>query len=469
MANIKNFDVLIIGSGPGGMASALRASQQGYQVAIAEREAIGGTGINMGADPSKSLLRNAEIAFLLRHGHHDFGFSFDHLTLDYQAAMQRSRWVAKTLSDQARKQLAKNKVSIFDGSATLTSPGVINVSDPAGEVSTINTRHVIIATGASPLNVPGIPIDGVKVITCREAIMKDTLPPSVLIIGGGALGVEFASIWNGNGSQVTLVEFMSRLVPLEDEEIGEALTEALKARGIRVLTDTSVVSIHLTAEGVTATLCTPSGNIHLKVDQILEAYSFGHNSSALGLDAIGVNLGKYGVIITDNSLSTNIPGVWAVGDVNGKLMLAASAKEMGRHVADNISGNETRIPDYLFMPKVTYCHPQIASFGLTETQALQAGKKITVMRQSFINNGMALASGDGTGFVKIIINQKDNCILGAHLIGNGVSELLPELNFACQHRHTISDIALSGHAHPSLGESISTAAEEYQSHMRIRK
>jgi dihydrolipoamide dehydrogenase len=456
---MSNYDLAVIGSGPGGTAAALYAARSGLKTIIIEQEAIGGTSLNMGADPSKALLRNAEIIHLIRKKGNDFGFSFDKLQIDYSLAVKRSRSVASKLSKNANEQLVSSGVDIVIGSASLLAPDTLSIATPGGKKKTHATRNTIVATGAMPKDVPGIKIDGKQIVTYREAILQENLPTSVLIIGGGALGVEFASIWSGYGVNVNIVEIMPNLVSYEDKAVFVALTSAFESQGIKLFTGSQVNTIQKTNKGVEINIATPQGMVPIRVDQVLEAISFKHSSQNLGLENLGVEIGEDGVIRTNSDLHTNIQGVWAVGDVNGKLMLAASAAAQGIYVVDQIIGKASPALDYLMMPKVTYCHPQIASLGLTEDQAREQGYEIQVATCDFAENGMALSHDETQGFAKIIREKESGKILGAHLIGMGVSELLPELILAQKYSHSAVDVSSAIHAHPSLGETLARACQ----------
>lgn len=456
----NKYDITIIGSGPSGVAAALRSTELGLKTLIIEKGLPGGTGANMGAIPTKALLRNAEVIWTLRNLGKQFGFSATNLKADYQAAILRSREVAKTLSQQVLQELQQNHVDFLHGTARLIDRNTVEVVTEAHGAAKILTDHIVIATGATPMHVPGIETDGRIVIDYRQAVLQETPPESVLIVGGGALGVEFASFWNAYGVIVTIVETMPHLVPYEDAEIGMELENAFTLRGIQVITNSQIRSIKRRTDHAEVTLQSGGEETTLRFAQVLEAVSFRHNSDGLGLEKIGVQLGINGVIETDEHLQTNIPGIWAIGDVNGKLMLAAAGREMGKYVAEKIAGLLPPALDYENMPKITYCHPQIASFGLTEEQARQRGYRVKVGRTSFASNSMAICQGETTGWLKLIADADTHFILGAHLIGANVQELLSEIIFAATNGHTLDSLARACHGIPTLGEIITKTAQE---------
>jgi dihydrolipoamide dehydrogenase len=420
--------------------------------------------LNVGCIPSKALLKNAELAHTLRERAKDFGIAFDNLILDYSAAVKRSRQVSDRLTKGVGFLMKKNNVEVFLGSAKLSSKDSITVTDAEGKTQELKTKNIIIATGAHAAPIPGIAVDGTHVLTYWEAILQEKLPASVVIIGAGAIGVEFATIWNSYGAEVTLVEMMPRIVPLEDEEISTELARAFKKRKINLLTGTRVQSAAGSENGAKVIVSTPEGEKTLEAEQALLAIGFKPNSDGLGLEEVGVKLGPRGHVEVDERMATNFPGIWAIGDVTGKLLLAHVASTMGIIAAENIAGAETTSIDYSMVPRATFCQPQIASFGLTEAQAKEAGHEIKVGRFNFQANGKALGLGEGSGFVKLISDAKTGKLLGAHLIGPEVSELLPELTLAQRMELTTAEIARNIHTHPTLSEVLMEAAESAEGH-----
>lgn len=462
----ETYDVVVIGAGPGGYVAAIRAAQLGQKTAIIDKEWLGGVCLNVGCIPSKSLLKNAEVAHTLRERGKEFGFSFDNLKLDFPTAVQRSRQVSNRLVKGIGFLMKKNKIDVHMGSAHLSGPQSVTVTDTEGATKTLSAKNIIVATGASPLAPGGWKLDGEKVVTYREAITQEKLPKSVVIIGAGAVGVEFATVWNAYGADVTIVEMLPHLIPLEDEEVSVELEKAFKKRGIKFLTGHTVEGIEalktkvkVTVSADASTGLSASGETKvLDAEQAMVAIGFRPNSSGLGLEEVGVKISERGFIEIDERMATNVSGIWAIGDVTGKLMLAHVGSAMGIVCAENIAGVETVTLDYEMMPRATYCQPQVASFGLTEAQAQERGYEVKVGRFPFQANGKALGLGDYAGWVKIVVDEKYGEILGAHMIGPEVTELLPELTLAHMMELTPAEIARNIHAHPTLSEVLMEAA-----------
>ena len=455
----ENFDVVVIGAGPAGYVAAIRAAQLKQKVAIVDKQWLGGVCLNIGCIPSKSLLKNAEVAHTLRERGKDFGFSFDNLKLDYSVAFKRSRQNSDRLTKGVGFLMKKNGIAVFMGSALLTAGSsstlrTVTVTDKDGKATELTAKNIIIATGASPAMLPGVTVDGKKIITYVEAIMSDKLSQSVVIVGGGSIGVEFATIWHSYGVDVTIVELLPRILPREDEEVSKELTKEFTKQGIKIKTGVKFESIAVNGDKVTVKL--PGET--LDVDQVLVATAFTPNSKGLGLEAVGVKVSDRGMVEVNEKMQTNVPGIWAIGDVTGKLMLAHVGSAMGIICAENIAGAETTTLDYEMMPRATYCHPQVASFGLTEAQAKERGYNIKIGRFPFQPNGKALGLGDYAGFVKLVVDEKYGEILGAHMIGPEVTELLPELTLAHMMELTPHEIARNVHAHPTLSEVLMEAA-----------
>lgn len=456
---MNEFDVIVIGAGPGGYVAAIRSAQLGKKTAIIDKEWLGGVCLNVGCIPSKALLKNADVAHTLRERGREFGFSFENLQLDYSAAVKRSRQVSDRLTRGVGFLMKKNRIAVFMGEARFSSRDKVTVTAKDGTVEELKAHDIIVATGSTPFSIPGVTVDGEKVVSYREAILQEKLPTSVIIIGAGAIGLEFATIWSSYGSQVTLVEMLPRIAPLEDEEISAELTRTFNKRGIQCLVETRVLAVETTPTGVRVKLSGKDGESELEAEQALMAIGFKPNSLNLGLEEIGVELTERKHIKVDERMATNVPGIWAVGDVTGKLLLAHVASAQGILCAEAIAGKEVKGIDYVMVPRATYSHPQVASFGYTETQAAASGKPIKVGKFPFQPNGKALGLGDYAGFVKLIIDEPTGEILGAHLVGPEVSELLPELTLAQQNGLTAGDIAHNIHAHPTLSEVLMEAAE----------
>ena len=454
----ENFDVVVIGAGPAGYVAAIRAAQLKQKVAIVDKQWLGGVCLNVGCIPSKSLLKNAEVAHTLRERGKDFGFSFDNLKLDYPVAVKRSRQNSDRLVKGVGFLMRKNNIAVFMGEAKLKSKDTLTVTDKDGKATELKAKNIIIATGATAAVPGGWKVDGEKVVTYQEAILQEKLPKSVIVIGSGAIGVEFATVWSAYGVEVTIVEMLPRLVPLEDEEISKDLKKEFEKRGIKCLVGNKVESVEATKSGVKVKVSAEGKETTLEADQSLVAIGFRPNSKGFGLEEVGVKINERGLVEINEKMQTSVPNIYAIGDVTGKLMLAHVGSAMGIVCAENIAGAETIVLDYEMMPRATYCHPQIASFGLTEAQAKERGYGIKIGRFPFQANGKALGLGDYAGWVKIVVDEKYGEILGAHMIGPEVTELLPELTLAHLMELTPHEIARNVHAHPSLSEVLMEAA-----------
>lgn len=461
---MSQYDVIVIGAGPGGYVSAIRAAQLGKKVAIVEKQFLGGICLNVGCVPSKALLKNAEIAHTLSKEGKEFGFTVEGLKLDFGAAVKRSRLVSDRLTKGVGFLMKKNNIEVHMGVAQFVDSHSIEVTDETGTVQTLKADNFIIATGASAARIPGVEVDGKQVMTYWEAILQESLPKSVVIIGAGAVGLEFATVWNAYGVEVTVVEMLPRILPMEDEEVSKELAKAISKRGVRLLPGTKVESIETLKTKVKVTVTGEEGEQTLDADQALVAIGFTPNTADMGLDKLGVKLDARGFVEIDGRMATNVPGIWAIGDVTGKLMLAHVASAMGIVCAEHIAGVESVELDYEMMPRATYCQPQVASFGMTEAQAEERGFKIRVGRFPFQANGKALGLGQSTGWVKLITDEQYGEILGAHMIGPEVTELLPELTLAQMMELTPAEIARNVHAHPTLSEVLMEAAHDAEGH-----
>jgi dihydrolipoamide dehydrogenase len=451
------YDVVVIGAGPGGYVAAIRAAQLGQKTALIEKQWLGGVCLNVGCIPSKALLKNAEIAHLLKHRGKEFGFGFDNLSLDYEVAHKRSRQTADRLVKGVGFLMKKNKIDVYEGTGTLTAKDTVHVRLNNGEEEDLPARNVILATGARARTIPGVEIDGQRIITYLEGIQSSTLPAKAVIVGGGPIGVEFAYVWANYGVEVTIVEMLEHLLPNEDPEISEVIEKAYKRLGIRFHTGTAVEKIAAGDNGVTVSL---KGGDQVEADQVMIAVGFQPNTEEIGLEAAGVELHERGGIQVDNRMRTNMSNIYAIGDVVAPegLMLAHVGSAMGIVAAEIIAGHPTVTLDYRMMPRCTYCIPQVASFGYTEAQARDAGFEVKVGRFPFQPNGKALGMGEREGFVKIIADARYGEILGAHMVGPEVTELLPELTLAQMAELTAEEIARNVHAHPTLSEVLMEAA-----------
>jgi dihydrolipoamide dehydrogenase len=455
---MSNYDVIVIGAGPAGYVCAIRAAQLGQKTAIVDKQWLGGVCLNVGCIPSKSLLKNAEVAHTLRERGKELGFSMDNLKLDYSVAVKRSRQVSERLTKGVGFLMKKNQIDVQMGSAKLTARDTVQVTDKDGKSTDLKAKHIVVATGASVAVPPVWKVDGEKIVTYHEAILQEKLPKSVIVIGSGAIGVEFSTIWNSYGTKVTLVEMLERLVPNEDEEVSKDLQKAFEKSKITCLPGHKVETLEATETGVRVKVSGPKVNEVLEAEQALVATGFKPNSNGLGLEEVGVKLDARGMIEIDDRMATSVPGIWAIGDVTGKLMLAHVGSAQGIICAEHIGGAETVTLDYIMLPRATYSSPQIASFGYTEAQAKEKGYELKVGRFPFQANGKALGLGDYAGWVKIITDAKYGEILGAHMIGPEVTELLPELTLAQMMELTAEEIARNVHAHPSLSEVLMEAA-----------
>lgn len=461
---MPDYDVIVIGAGPGGYVCAIRAAQLGLKTAIVDREWLGGICLNVGCIPSKALLKNAELVHLLRTRAAEFGIGFEGLTLDYSRAVARSREAADRLVKGVGFLMKKNKIDVHMGTAAFSGTHSLTVTAADGTAASLSAQHIVLATGSRPIVIPGVEIDGERVLTYREAVLQTTAPKSVVIVGSGAIGLEFASLWNGYGVEVTIVEMLPRIAPLEDEEVSKELTKEFRKRGINVLAGTRVETIQTLKTKIKATVTGEAGQQVLDAEQALVAVGFRPNTEGLGLEKVGIALDDRKMVGIDSRMATNVAGVWAIGDVTGKLQLAHVAMAMGVVCAENIAGVETIELDYQMMPRATYCQPQVASFGMTEAQAREAGHELRIGRFPFQANGKALGMGETAGWIKLIADAHYGEILGAHLVGPEVTELLPELTLAQMMELTPAEIARNVHAHPSLSEVLGEAAHVAEGH-----
>jgi dihydrolipoyl dehydrogenase len=455
---MEQYDVIVIGAGPGGYVSAIRAAQLGLKTAIIEKQWMGGVCLNVGCIPSKALLKNAEVAHTLRKEAKTYGFSFDNLELDYSAAVKRSRKVSQRLVSGIGFLMKKNNIDVHMGVAKLTAKNVLEVTAEDGTVTQLQAKNIIVATGAHSMDIPAWGIDGEKVLSYTEAILQEDRPESAIVIGGGAIGVEFSTVWSSYGTAVTIVEMLPQILPAEDPEAASVLAKEYKKRGIKIMAGTKVESVEKTDTGVKVTVSDEKGEQVLEAEQALVAIGFRPNSAGLGLEEVGVKLDKRGFVEIDDKMSTSVPGIYAIGDITGKFLLAHVASAMGIVAAEAIAGQDTKALDYRMMPRATYSHPQVASFGYTEAQAKEAGYELNIGRFNFMANGKALGLNDGTGFVKIMSDAKTGELLGAAMVGPDASELLPELVLAQGNELTAEEIARSVHAHPTLSEVVMEAA-----------
>lgn len=448
---MSKYDVAIVGAGPGGYVAAIRASQLGMRVALVEKEAVGGVCLNWGCIPSKSLLKNAEVLSLIKQAD-KFGITYENMHFDLGKAMSRSRQVADRLVKGVQFLLRKNKVDLFKGEGHILSAGKVEVS-PEGQQ--LETKNVIIATGARPRILPGLQFDGEVIISSYDALKLTQVPQKLVVVGGGAIGVEFAYFYRTYGSEVAIIELLPHLLPNEDEEISAILEKSLAKQGIEVLTGCSVQEITRQNGKARVKSSSPSGEKTVEGDKILIAIGVMGNSE--GLEKLGIKVEKSFVKV-DNKMRTTVEGIYAIGDVTGPPLLAHVASAQGVLTVETIAGHETADLIYEDMPRATYCHPQVASLGLTEAQARERGFKVKVGKFPFQANGKAIALDDYEGMVKLVVDEDFGELLGAHIIGPEASELLSEIGVAKQLEYSAEDIARTVHTHPTLSEAIMESA-----------
>ena len=449
----SDYDVVLIGSGPGGYVAAIRAGQLGLKTAVIEKEALGGVCLNWGCVPSKALLKNAEVVSYFKRAE-EFGLKMDNFSADFSVAMDRSRKVVDRNIKGVAFLLEKNKVDHIQGTGKIVGVGKVEVS-PDGNV--IEAKNIIISTGARPRSIPSLPVDGDKIITSRESIRLSNLPKSIIIVGGGAIGVEFAYIYKMYGVDVTIVEMLPRLVPNEDEDVSSQLERAFKREQIDFMTGAGVIGADTSGPGVKVTVGKDGTTEVLECDKVLVAIGVQPNVEDLGLETVGIAADRTGITV-DGYMATNVPGIYAIGDVNGKMPLAHVASAQAAVAVEHIAGLETQDLDYTYMPRATYCQPQIASFGLTEAQALEQGKDVNIGTFNVQANGKAAAMGENSGLVKLVVDAKYGEILGGHMIGPEVTELLGELSMTRILEGTVLELGWAVHSHPSLSEMLKEAA-----------
>jgi len=460
-----HFDVLVLGAGPGGYVAAIRAAQLGKSVAVVEEKYWGGVCLNVGCIPSKALLRNAELAHVLNTEKDKFGITGD-ATMEYAPTHKRSRQVSEGIVKGVHFLMKKNKITEINGWGTLTGATSIDVAGEDGSTSSYTFDNLILATGATVRTVPGVELSD-NVVTYEEQILTDELPGSIIIGGSGAIGVEFAYVMANFGVDVTIVEFLDRMVPTEDAAISKELAKHFKKLGVKVMTGTAVKGVEDTGSGVRVTVAPAAGGDEqvLEADKMLAAFGFAPRVQGYGLEAAGVELTERGAIAVDERGRTNVDGVYAIGDCTGKLMLAHVAEAMGVVAAETIADAETMPVDFDMIPRATYCQPQIASFGYSEEQAKEKGYDVKTAQFPFSANGKAMGLGDAVGFVKVVADAKYNEILGAHMIGPDVTELLPALTLAQKWDLTADEVARNVFAHPTLSEAVKEAVEGIAGHM----
>jgi dihydrolipoamide dehydrogenase len=458
-----NYDIIIIGSGPGGYVTAIRAAQLGLKTAIVEREFLGGICLNWGCIPTKALLRSAEILHYLEHAK-DYGLSAREVTYDPSAVVKRSRAVAKRLNDGVGFLMKKNKVAVIWGEAVIDAPGKVTVKAGRGEapkgvlgVGAYQAKHIIIATGARPRVLPGIEPDKKLVWTYFEAMVPDRIPQSLLVIGSGAIGIEFASFYRTLGAEVTVVEVLPQILPVEDAEIAAFARKSFEKQGIKIFTGAKVTKLDKKSDSVTATINDGKGGTQtLTVERVISAVGVVGNIENLGLEKLGVKTDR-GAIVIDGMCKTNVPGLYAIGDVAGPPLLAHKAEHEGVICVEAIKGLHPHPMDKLLIPGCTYCSPQIASVGLTEQAAKDKKLDIRVGRFPFVGNGKAIALGEDQGLVKVIFDKKTGQLLGAHMVGAEVTELIQGYVIAMNLETTEEELMHTVFPHPTLSEMMKEA------------
>jgi dihydrolipoamide dehydrogenase len=459
----ESFDVIIIGSGPGGYVTAIRAAQLGFKTAIVERSWLGGICLNWGCIPTKALLRSAEIYHYMEHAK-DYGLSAEKVSYDAAAVVKRSRGVSKRLNDGVGFLMKKNKVTVIWGEATIDAPGKITVKAskteaPKGALGpgTYEAKHIIIATGARPRVLPGLEPDQKLVWTYFEAMVPEQMPKSLLVVGSGAIGIEFASFFRTFGTEVTVVEVLPQILPVEDAEIAGLARKALEKQGIKFLTSTKVTKLDKKADSVTATIEDAKGATQtITVDRVISAVGVVGNTENLGLEKLGVKVER-GTIVTDGYSRTNVPGIYAIGDVAGPPMLAHKAEHEGEICIEAIKGLKPHPLDKLMIPGCTYCSPQVASVGLTEAAAKEKKFDIRVGRFPFVGNGKAIALGEDQGLIKVIFDKATGRLLGAHMVGAEVTELIQGYVIAMNLETTEEELMHTVFPHPTLSEMMGEA------------
>ncbi len=462
---MTDFDLVVLGAGPGGYVAAIRASQLGKKVAVVEKKYWGGVCLNVGCIPSKALIKNAELAHTLQHDKELFGIEGE-ATMKYGVTHARSRKVSAGIVKGVHFLMKKNKIEEIDGWGTLTGPSSMDVALNDGETRRLTFDKLIIATGAVTRMLPGVEVSE-NVVTYEEQILDENLPGSIIIAGSGAIGVEFAYVMKNFGVDVTIVEFLDRMVPTEDEEVSKELLKHYKKLGVTVMLGTKVEAVEDTGSGVKVTVAPAAGGDQqvIEADKLLSAIGFAPRTEGYGLESTGVELTERGAIAIDEFCRTNVENVYAIGDVTAKLMLAHVAEAQGVVAAEHLCGADTMPVEYDFVPRATYCHPQIGSFGYSEAQAKEKGYDVKTAKFPFSANGKAMGLGDTVGFVKVVADAEHNEILGAHMIGPDVTELLPVLTLAQKWDLTADEVSRNVFAHPTLSESVKEAVEGIAGHM----
>ncbi len=449
------YDLIVLGSGPGGYPAAIRASQLGKKVAIIEKESLGGICLNWGCIPTKALLKSAQVFEYAKHAQ-SYGINITNPTHDFGAVIKRSRGVADKMSKGVQFLMKKNKIDVIMGTGKVIAAGKIEVTAADNTKQVVETKNIAIATGGRAKQLPSMPIDGKKIIGYREAMVLPGQPKSMIICGSGAIGSEFAYFYNSMGTKVTIVEFMPRIVPVEDEDISKELEKQFKKQGITIMTSSEVTKVDTSGSGVKATIKTADGEVTLEADILLSAVGVVANIENIGLEQLGIKTDK-GKIIVDANQQTNVPGIYALGDCTPGQALAHVAAKEGINAAEHLSGHKPEAIDYNNIPGCTYCSPEIASVGYTEKAAKDAGYEIKVGKFPFMASGKASAAGATEGFVKVIYDAKYGEFLGCHMIGMNVTEMIAEAVVARKLETTAHEILNAVHPHPTMSEGLKEA------------
>jgi len=451
---MQAFDLIVLGSGPGGYVAAIRASQLGLKTAIVEKENLGGVCLNWGCIPTKALLKSAQVFEYLNHAE-DYGLSASGVSYDFNKVVDRSRGVADAMSKGVQFLMKKNQITVIDGYGALLPGKKIKVTGAEKE-QTLSASHIIIATGARSRELPSLPQDGVKVIGYREAMTLKTQPEKLIVVGSGAIGIEFAYFYNSMGTDVTVVEYLPNIVPVEDEEVSKQLERTFKKSGIKVMTSAEVTGVDTSGEGCKVTVKTKKGEEVLDADIVLSAVGITPNIEGIGLEDVGIATDRGRVLIND-FYQTNVPGYYAIGDIVKGPALAHVASAEGILCVEKIAGHSVEPLDYGNIPGCTYCFPEVASVGMTEKAAKEAGYELKVGKFPFSASGKASASGHKDGFIKVIFDAKYGELLGAHMIGANVTEMIAEAVIARKLETTGHEILKTVHPHPTLSEAFMEA------------
>ncbi|MXP04863.1 MULTISPECIES: dihydrolipoyl dehydrogenase [Apibacter] len=452
-----NYDIIVIGSGPGGYVAAIRAAQLGFKTAVVERENLGGICLNWGCIPTKALIKSAHVYEEINHAE-EFGLNKTESSFDFSNVIKRSRGVADKMNKGVGFLMKKNKIDVINGNAKVKPGKKIEVTDKEGKVTEYSASHIIIATGARSRVLPNLPQDGKKIIGYREALTLPTMPKSMIVVGSGAIGIEFAYFYATMGAKVTVVEFLPNIVPVEDEEVSKHVEKSIKKHGIEVMVNSSVERVETQGDGVKAFVKTANGEITLEADIILSAVGITANIENIGLEEVGISTDK-GRILVDSFYNTNIPGYYAIGDVIPGPALAHVASAEGILCVEKIKGMNVEPIDYGNIPGCTYCSPEIASVGMTEKKAKEAGYDIKVGKFPFVASGKATANGDTDGFIKVIYDAKYGELLGCHMVGNGVTDMIAEAVAVRRLEATSHEILTTVHPHPTISEAFKGATE----------